>query len=68
MNTLPKPYYDKMIRNAMRIFFEMVWSSELIEHAIKSKKIERKATLAPAKKTTLAKKKEGDANAVFTNQ
>ena len=29
----------------------MVWSYELIEHAIKSKEIEAKATLAPTKKT-----------------
>ena len=40
VNTLLKPYYDKMIGNAMRNFFEMVWSGELIEHAIKSKKVE----------------------------
>ena len=68
MNTLPEPYYDKMIRNAMRNFTKMVWSGELIEHGIKNKKIEGKLTSTPpAKKTTLAKKKEGDVHAVFVN-
>ena len=67
MNTLPKPYYDKMIANAMRNFAKMVWLGELIEHGIKNKKIEGKATHALAKKTTLAKKK-GDAHDIFANQ
>ena len=34
----------------------------------KKKKIKWKATPAPVTKTTQAKKKEGDANAVFDNQ
>ena len=53
----------------MRNFSKMVWSSELIEHDIKNKKIKGKATstLTPTKKTTLTKKKEEDAHAVFTN-
>ena len=61
MNTLPKPYYDKMIGNAMLNFVEMVWSDELIEHSIKNKKIEGKATPTPVKKATLTKRKKGDA-------
>ena len=60
MNTLPKPYYDKMIGNVMQNFTEMVWSGELIEHGIKNKKIKGKVTATPKKKTTLAKKKEGE--------
>ena len=68
MNTLPKPYYDKMKRNAMQNFVKIVWSGELIEHGIKNKKIERKATPALTKKTIPVKKKERDAYAVFTNQ
>ena len=58
VNTLPTPYYDKMIGNSMRNFSEMVWSSELIEYAIKSKKLEEKVTPVPAKTTALAKKKK----------
>ena len=58
VNTLPNPYYDKMIGNAMRNFSKIVWSGELIEHAIKSKKIEGKTTLAFVKRAALAKKKE----------
>ena len=46
----------------------MVWSGELIEHAIKSKRIEGKATLVFVKRVTPAKNKKGEAYAVFTNQ
>ena len=53
----------------MRNFAEMVWSGQLIEHGIKNKKIESKPTSTPpTKKTTLAKKKKGDAYVVFVNQ
>ena len=41
VNTLPEPYYEKMIENAMRNFAEMVWSGELIEHGLKTKKSKR---------------------------
>ena len=42
---------------------------KLIEHEIKNKKIEGKHTsIPPANKATLAKKKEGDAYAIFVNQ
>ena len=40
VNTLPKPYYEKMIGNAMRNFVKMVWLGELIEHGIKTKKLD----------------------------
>ena len=46
----------------------MVWSGELIEHNIKNKKIEGKVTPISVKKSASAKKKEGDADVVFTNQ
>ena len=53
----------------MRNFVEMVWSGELIEHETKNKKIKGKSTSTPPiKKTTLAKKKEGNAHVVFVNQ
>ena len=68
VNTLLEPYYDKMIRNAMRNSSKMVWSGELIEHNIKNKKIEGKVTPISVKKSASAKKKEGDADVVFTNQ
>ena len=69
MNTLLDPYYDKTIGNAIRNLAKMVWSGQLIEHGIKNKKIERKPTSTPpTKKTTLAKKKKGDAYVVFVNQ
>ena len=69
MNTLPEPYYDKMIGNVIQNFAEMVWSGELIEQGITNKKIERKLTSTPpTKKVTPAKKKEKDARAVFINQ
>ena len=68
VNTLSKPYYEKIIRNAMRNFVKMVWLGELIEHGIKNKKIKGKFTSTPlAKKANLEKKKEGDAHAVFEN-
>ena len=59
VNTLPDPYYDKMIGNAMRNFFEMLWSDELINHAIKNKKIEENTTSASVRRATPTKKKEG---------
>ena len=65
---LPASYYDKMIRNALRNFSKMAWSSELIEHAIKSKKLEEKIAPMPIKRAALAKKKEEEAQAVLTNQ
>ena len=69
VNTLPDLYYDKMIRNAMRNFTEMVWSKELIKHGIKNKKIEGKPTSAPpAKKAIPSKKKERDAHVIFVYQ
>ena len=58
VDTLPTSYYDMMIGNVMRNFSKMVWSGELIEHAIKSKKIEGKTTLAPIKRVMSVKKKE----------
>ena len=58
-----------MIGNAIHNFAEMVWSGQLIEHGIKNKKIEGRSTSTPlAKKTTPAKKIEGDAHAIFVNQ
>ena len=69
MNTLSKPYYEKMIGNAMQNCVKMVWSGKLIEHGIKNKKIEGQSTSTPpAKKATPAKKKEGDTYVVFVNQ
>ena len=53
--------------NAMRNFSKMIWFGELIEHAIKSKKIEGKTMPAPVKRETPAKKKIGKAQAIFTN-
>ena len=68
VNTLPEPYYEKMIGNAMRNFAEMVWSRKLNENGIKNKKIKGKATLTPiVNKSTLPKKKEGDTHVVFIN-
>ena len=59
VHTLLKPYYEKMIGNAMQNFVKMVWLGELIEHGIKNKKIEGKSTpTSSAKKTNLVKKKE----------
>ena len=55
-----------MIENAIRNFSEMVWSRELIEHAIKNKKLEEMAT--PSKRTGPVKKNEGEAQAILTNQ
>ena len=43
VNTLLKPYYKKMIGNAMRNFAKVVWLEELIEHGIKNPKIEEKS-------------------------
>ena len=69
VNTLSKPYYEMMIGNAMQNFAKIVWSEELIEHGIKNKKIEGKFILASsAKKSTPAKKKEGDTHIIFVNQ
>ena len=58
-----------MIGNAMQNFEEMVWLGELIDYGIKNKKNEGKSMpTPPTKKTTITKKKEGDAHAIFTNQ
>ena len=66
-NTLPTPQYDKMIGNVMRNFSEMVWSGELIKHAVKNKKLEEKTTLASLRRIGSAQKKEGETQVVFTN-
>ena len=68
VNTLPETYYDKMIGNAMRNFSKMVWFSELIEYGIMNKKIKGKVTPTHVKRSTLAKKKKGNAHVIFTNQ
>ena len=52
----------------MKNFLEMVWSRELIKHAIKNKMLKGKITSAPIRKVMSTKKKEGETQAMFTNQ
>ena len=64
MNTLPEPYYENMIGNAMRNFTKMVWSGELIEHGIKMKKLDFLKSLIGTKPI----EEDRGIDAVFSNQ
>ena len=64
MNTLHEPYYEKMIGNAMQNFIEMVWSGELIEHGIKTKK----SDVLKSPIGTEPIKEDGETEAIFSNQ
>ena len=57
VNTLHALYYDKMKGNAMNFFSNMVLLWELIEHAIKNKKLE---VSRQPKRIGLVKKKDGE--------
>ena len=54
-----------MIENAMRNFSEMALLGELIEHAIKTKKLE---VLEPSIGIALVKRKDEETQAIFSNQ
>ena len=64
VNTLLESYYEKMIGNAMRYFMEMVWSGELIEHGIKTKKLEE---LKPPMGSEPIEE-DGETTTIFSNQ
>ena len=63
VNTLPKPYYEKMIGNAMRNFVKMVWLGELIEHGIKTKKLDVLKFLIGIEPV----EEDGETKAIFSN-
>ena len=63
VNTFPRPYYEKIIANAMRNFAVMVWSEELIEHGIKNKKLD---VLKSPIETELVEE-NGETEVVFSN-
>ena len=65
VNTIPEPYYEMMIWNAMRNFMEIVWLWELIKHGIKNKKIERKSTLTPSAKKNIPSRKKREIPMLF---
>ena len=59
LNTLEAPYYDRMIENSNKDFFDVVSVGEMIEAGIKQGKIE----VAEAKKQ-FPKRKEGETHVV----
>ena len=59
LNTLKVPYYDQMIGNSNKDFFDVVSTEEMIEAGVKQGKIEA----SKAKKPT-SKKKERETHAV----
>ena len=59
LNTLKVPYYDRMIGNSNKDFFDVVSAGEMIKAEVKQGKIEA----LEAKKPT-PKKKEGETHAV----
>ena len=59
LNTLKASYYDRMIRNSNKDFFDVVSAGEMIEVGVKQGKIEA----SKAKKPTF-KKNEGETHAV----
>ena len=40
LNTLKAPYYDRMIGNSNKDFFDVVFVGEMIENGVKFEKIE----------------------------
>ena len=57
VDTLRLPYYDKLVGNATKNFFDLVISREMIKSAIKFKKLTSRES-SSAKMPGLAKKKD----------
>nr|XP_027189418.1 uncharacterized protein LOC113786262 [Cicer arietinum] len=67
MDTLPSPFFDKMIGSMSSNFSDLVMIGERIESGMRSGKIVCAATSVKRPQTTFTKKKEGDTNAVMVN-
>ena len=61
LNTLQKPYYDRLLPNAERNFADMIMVGNLVDHAIKNGKIDVGESSSKSKgKGNFIKKKEGE--------
>ena len=66
LNTLQEPYYDRLLPSATRNFADMIMAGNLVDHAIKNKKINVGENSFKSKgKGNFAKKKEGETQALF---
>ena len=66
LNTLQEPYYDRFLPSATRNFADMIMVGNLVDHAIKNKKIDvRENSFKSKGKGNFTKKKEGEIQALF---
>ena len=66
LNTLQEPSYDRLLPSATRNFADMIMADNLVNHAIKNGKIDIGESSSKSKKRgNFAKKKEGEAQALF---
>ena len=66
LNTLQEPYYDRLLPSAIKNFANMIMAGNLVDHAIKNKKIDVKESSSKSKgRGNITKKKEGETQALF---
>ena len=66
LNTLQEPYYDRLLPSATKNFANMIMAGNLVDHAIKNKKIDVEESSSKSKgRGNITKKKEGETQALF---
>ena len=66
LNTLQEPYYDRLLPSATRSFADMIMVGNLVDHAIKNRKIDVEESSSKSKgKGNFLRKKEGETQALF---
>ena len=66
LNTLQKPYYDRLRPSAIRSFADMIMADNLVDHAIKNGKIDVGESSSKSKgKGNFPRKKEVEIKALF---
>ena len=58
LSTLQDPYYDRLLPSATRDFADMIQVGELVDHAIKTGKIEANVNIGFKKRNFMEKKDE----------
>ena len=66
LNTLQEPYYDQLQFNATRSFVDMIMADNLVDHAIKNRKIDvRESSSKSKEKGKFLRKKKGETQTLF---
>ncbi|RDX85506.1 hypothetical protein CR513_33293, partial [Mucuna pruriens] len=65
INTLPAPYYDKVVGNVASNFADLMVVGERIELGIRRGKLTQASNNAAFAKMPVSEKKEGETNAVL---